>query len=138
MPNQESTEHRDVDFYRRESRHQTGKLAGLIGDWRRRKGFKTGWLNVPEKLMLIVTELAEAMEAYRKLPTRVLSELQSHAEPRLNEEADAIITNFQEELADVFIRLLDLSDALGFDLHAAACEKMAINEGRPHKHGKER
>ena len=33
--------------------------------WRERKGFHTGWDNLPEKAMLIVTEIAEMVEAHR-------------------------------------------------------------------------
>lgn len=41
-----------------------------------------------------------------------------------------------EELADIFIRLADLSVEMGYDLDYEIKRKMKINEGRPYKHGK--
>lgn len=71
---------------------------------------------VGEKLMLIVSEVAEAMEGHRKslmddkLPHRPMIEV---------------------ELADAVIRIADLAGALGIDLGGAIAEKMAFNATRP-------
>jgi NTP pyrophosphatase (non-canonical NTP hydrolase) len=78
------------------------------------KGFWDKERNTGEALMLIVTELAEAMEAHRK------------ADP----------DNFREELADTFIRLFDLCGGLGIDIQAEIIKKCEKNKGRPYKHGK--
>ena len=78
------------------------------------KGFWDKERNVGEALMLIVTELAEAMEAHRK-------------------QDDA---NFREELADTFIRLFDLCEGLGVDIQAEIIKKSEANKNRPYKHGK--
>ena len=64
--------------------------------------------------MLIVTELAEAMEAHR------------------HQDDD----NFREELADTFIRLFDLCAGLGIDIQAEIIKKSEKNKLRPYKHGK--
>src|SRR3990170_3064656 len=85
--------------------------------WRERKGFHTGWDNLPEKAMLIVTEIAEMVEAHRS-------------------EGDSMRDSVQEELADAVIRCLDLAGSLGLDLQTTMEKKMAINEKRPMKHGK--
>lgn len=85
-----------------------------ITAWRAEKGFTTSWENMPEKLMLVVTELSEAMEAYR------------HDDRK----------NFAEEIADTFIRLLDICGSIGLDIESEIKAKMAINEKRPFKHGK--
>ena len=85
--------------------------------WRERKGFHTGWDNLPEKAMLIVTEIAEMIEAHRS-------------------EGDSMRDSVQEELADAVIRCLDLAGSLGFDLQTTMEKKMAFNEKRPMKHGK--
>ncbi|MBY5553697.1 hypothetical protein HFO57_08830 [Rhizobium leguminosarum] len=68
------------------------------------------------KLMLVVTELAEAMEGLRKglmddkLPHRKMAEV---------------------ELADALIRIFDLAGVLGYDLGGAVVEKDAYNSVRP-------
>jgi len=116
------------------------RLTALIGEWRRGKGFLSSWLNVPEKLMLTVSELAEAMEAYRHLPPDILKWLdagdsQSPPEPG---EWTQWEQNFEEELADAFIRLADLAEACHINLGEAVCYKMGFNELREHRHGKER
>ncbi len=78
------------------------------------KGFWDKERNTGEALMLIVTELAEAMEGYRK---------QDH-------------DNFREELADAFIRLFDLCGGMGIDIEKEIAAKSEKNKARPYKHGK--
>ncbi len=78
------------------------------------KGFWDKERNVGEALMLVVTELAEAMEGYRH-------------------QDDA---NFKEELADTFIRLFDLCGGMGIDIEAEIAKKTEKNKARPYKHGK--
>lgn len=84
-----------------------------------------GWWEAPrpagEVLMLMVTELAEAMEAYRGG----------------NPESEKIpgFSKIEEELADVVIRLLDYAGGEGFDIEGALAAKMAYNETRPYRHG---
>jgi len=78
------------------------------------KGFWDKERNVGEALMLIVSELAEAMEAHRK-------------------QDDA---NFREELADTFIRLFDLCEGLGVDIQSEIIKKSETNKSRPYRHGK--
>ncbi len=78
------------------------------------KGFWDEKRNIGEALMLIVTELAEAMEAHRH-------------------QDDA---NFKEELADTFIRLLDLCGGLKIDIEEEIAQKCERNKKRPYKHGK--
>ena len=73
------------------------------------------------KMMLIVSEVAEVMEALRK----------QHGSAKI-----------AEEMADTFIRLADLYAALqengyiytDLDFDKAVAEKMAINAGRQQKH----
>lgn len=71
--------------------------------------------NVGELLMLITSELAEAMEGHRKdlmddkLPHRKMLEV---------------------EIADALIRIFDVAGGLGLDLGGAFVEKMAYNAQR--------
>jgi len=90
------------------------ELANLCHSIAREKGFWDEERNIGEALMLVVTELAEAMEAHRK-------------------QDDA---NFKEELADTFIRLLDLCGGLKLDIEEEIYQKALINKKRPYKHGK--
>ncbi len=78
------------------------------------KGFWDAEKAIPIKLMLIVTELAEACEADRHGDTE----------------------NFHEELADTFIRLCDLCGYLELDIQGEIDKKMKVNAKRPKLHGK--
>lgn len=116
-------------------------LAVSINEWAKQKGF---W-NVPlstsvleqlapedkrwldnliksQKLALVTTETSEHVEAIRK--PDVPSALEGY-------------TAEEEECADQIIRLLDFAAQYKLRIGAAIIAKMAKNEGRPYKHGKE-
>ena len=82
--------------------------------WHREDGTRIE-RNKGELLMLMVSEIAEAMEGERKslpddkLPHRSMAEV---------------------ELADALIRIFDYAAAFGYDLHGAYVEKMAFNAQR--------
>lgn len=71
--------------------------------------------NVGELLMLVVSELAEALEGHRK---------------GLPDDKLAHRPMFEVEIADAIIRLLDIAAGLGLDLGGAFEEKMAFNATR--------
>lgn len=90
--------------------------------------FKAGWWtdlktgedqrvanNVPEKLMLCVSELAEGMEGHRK-----------------NKDDDHLpqFKMIEVELADTIIRICDLAGAKGYRLAEALAAKLAYNAER--------
>jgi NTP pyrophosphatase (non-canonical NTP hydrolase) len=102
--------------------HANAKKHGFWEDWR-----EGAWLNIDKntvasmennaistRLMLIVGEVAEAQEGLR------------HND----------MCNFQEEIADVCIRIFDLCGGLGIDLEEEIHKKMEKNKERPWKHGK--
>jgi NTP pyrophosphatase (non-canonical NTP hydrolase) len=98
-----------------ETKNQSlNELAQLCHGIAAQKGFWDEQRNIGEALMLIVTELAEAMEAHRK------------------QEGE----HFKEELADTFIRLLDLCGGLNIDIEEEVLRKCRKNLTRPYKHGK--
>lgn len=76
-----------------------------------------GWHDEPREtgtlLALVHSEVSEALEADRKSDMK----------------------NFEEELADVCIRIFDLCGHKGIDLEAAILHKMERNKGRSYKHG---
>jgi NTP pyrophosphatase (non-canonical NTP hydrolase) len=90
-------------------------------------GFPTNNAEINEKLLLIVSEITEAMDELRAgiQPTQVYTEFPDKP------------CGFGIELADAVIRILDLASCLGIDLEGLILQKMTYNEGRPFKHGKE-
>lgn len=96
--------------------HETARSKGFWEDFNPVKASRVQFNHAMGNiLMLIVSEAAEAQEALRK------------------NDWD----NFEEEIADVFIRLGDLCGGLGIDIESRIKEKMQKNKDRPYKHGKE-
>lgn len=126
------------------------------------KGFELQPVAV--NLMLIVSELGEACEADRKnkhadikafetqIPTKLIDIsnrsiiIDSNAREHINEEMaksmyksafeSTIKDTFEDELADVFLRLMDLCGELNIDIERHIKLKSAYNKLRPYKHGK--
>ncbi len=87
--------------------YEVHKLAVEKGFWPKNRSFA-------ECISLIHAELSEALEAHRS----------GHSE------------HIGEELADVVIRTLDLSESLGIDIEQQILIKHRYNKTRPHKHNK--
>lgn len=68
---------------------------------------------IPAILALIHSEVSEALEAFR-IGDR---------------------ENFEEELADVIIRVLDCAGGLDLDMEAAVASKIEKNRSRGYRHG---
>lgn len=104
------------------------------------KGFHDKPMETGTRLMLIVSELGEALESDR---------IGRHASPELFErEQEAgssfeasfklhIKDTFEDEMADAVIRIMDTCGALGINLEWHINQKLKYNAGRPTKHGKE-
>jgi NTP pyrophosphatase (non-canonical NTP hydrolase) len=121
------------------------ELAAEIYAQNKAKGFWDTERNVGELLMLIVSELAEALEAHRKEKVsdsgNMLLMLASGY--TWEEAADLkrafekeIKDTFEDEIADAAIRIFDLAGGLGIDLDFHIQQKLAYNKTRPFKHGK--
>ena len=82
-----------------------------------------GERNIGEQLMLVVTEVAEAMEDLR---TGAMS---------LSYDENGKPIGFPIEIADVMIRIFDLAGYLRIDLEDAVETKMQYNHSRPYRHG---
>jgi NTP pyrophosphatase (non-canonical NTP hydrolase) len=98
-----------------------------------KKALEHGGVDVPEKLMLIVSEVSEAMECYRKSP-----DLDAGAVTCDEARAGKKPEGMGSELADVVIRTIELAYALNIDIGKAIETKMAYNETRSYKHGGKR
>lgn len=91
-----------------------------------------GWFDsgrtVLEGHMLLVTEVAEASEAFR-----------DHGLADFSKESDGTVLTKPEgvgsEYADILIRLLDQCDRDGIDLAYETKRKLAFNRTRGYRHG---
>jgi len=98
--------------------HEANVLAGWWNDTTTGEGLLNSNVTpfvIGTKIMLVVTELSEAIEGYRKdlmddkLPHRKMVEV---------------------ELADAIIRIMDIAGALEMDLEGAIAEKLIFNSKR--------
>lgn len=116
------------------------------------KGFWDSERNIPEALLLIISEVSEATEALRKnhhADKKVVIDLLHDIEmSKIDEEFNFsnddlkavfeknIKSSFEDEIADVAIRLFDLCGGLNIDLEKHIELKMKYNSLRGYKHGK--
>lgn len=113
-----------------EKAHRNAKSHGFWEDWERIEQLENMTINISKdgekqvkidkcnaiatRLMLIVSEVSEALEGIRKDDRE----------------------NFKEELADIAIRVGDLCGGLEINLEEEIKKKMERNKSRPYKHGK--
>jgi NTP pyrophosphatase (non-canonical NTP hydrolase) len=116
------------------------KLAREIQQNNVRKGFYEEEKNIGEMLALIHSEVSEALEADRKDHY-----FQGDIQSILNEKEDEtfkeafnkqVKSSFEDELADIMIRVMDLAAYKGVDLESHILVKMRYNALREYKHGK--
>lgn len=126
------------------------ELAEKIHANARNKGFFDAEKNIGEMLCLIHSEVSEALEADRKNYYTNLKEdwyLKGLADPNYgasfngdesfkNEFEKSVKNTFEDELADIMIRVMDLAAFKGIDLESHIKAKMRYNAMREHKHGK--
>jgi NTP pyrophosphatase (non-canonical NTP hydrolase) len=125
----------------RDAIHLNAKEKGFYDDDRP--------FNIAEKLMLITSELSEALEADRKNRYArmdiFLSKINTLNEVYSEKVIDSALKYFfedhikdtvEDELADALIRILDLCGALGIDIDKHVLYKRLYNSQRENKHGK--
>jgi NTP pyrophosphatase (non-canonical NTP hydrolase) len=92
------------------------------------RGFYEHPATFPDRCMLIVSEISEAVEAHREGRTTWKGYVAQAL--KMSE------MNMEDELADAIIRLLDLSAYMGIDIDAHVAAKLAYNATRGTRHGK--
>ncbi len=121
-------------------------LAEIVYLGNKKRGFWEGEHNTGERLMLMVSELAEGLEADRKgrhskLSPKDYNKLQAAFQAGRQEDFKegfkALVKDtFEDELADVVIRVLDYVGGMGIPLAEHIQLKLMYNSTRPYKHGK--
>jgi len=102
--------------------------------------------NIGELLMLVTSELGEALEAHRKgrradfnrynANCEFGSDITPKEERQIISFKDHIKDTFEDELSDAVIRIADMCGYLGIDLEKHIELKMKYNATREYKHGK--
>lgn len=106
-----------------------------IVDWCRGKGWRDRLVSFPEAMVMLHSEVSEALEAWRD---RGLAAWFSHKTGADGQLEGPKPEGVGSEFADIFIRLLDDCDRFGVDLEAEYERKMAYNRTRPYRHGGKR
>lgn len=119
---------------------ELNSLAKTIYLDNKAKGFHETERNKGEELMLVVTELGEAMECVRKEWYADWDAYDTHIADDGNKfEAvfqATIKDTYEDEIADAIIRLLDICGSRGIDIEKHIIHKLNYNRTRPYKHGK--
>jgi len=112
------------------------ELSKQIHENAKAKGFYDGEKNVGEILCLIHSEVSEALEA----------DMRNRYTNRNSNPIESVDFNtffvenvkntFEDEMADIIIRTLDLCAYKGIDIHWHIRAKMRYNAGRENLHGK--
>ena len=104
------------------------------------KGFyDDGDKNIGELLMLVVSELGEALEAHRNgrfSNYGFYDRSGSFPEHEIKCFEKEVKDTFEDELADAVIRICDMCGYLNIDLEKHIELKMKYNATREYKHGK--
>ena len=125
------------------------ELANEVHQMAKSKGFYDN-VNIGEKLCLVHSEVSEALEADRKkhytqlhkdwyikgLANPDFGETFCDNMPFIKEFENSVKNTFEDELADVIIRVLELCAFKGIDIESHIKAKMRYNSMREHKHGK--
>lgn len=117
------------------------ELAKQIHDNNIEKGFYEKEKNIGEMLCLIHEEVSEALhsdrvDSYCTLDSDQIKDLYAfHGESFLDNYIGFIKGTFEEEMADIIIRVLDLCKYKAIDIESHIYAKIRYNTLRKYKHG---
>jgi NTP pyrophosphatase (non-canonical NTP hydrolase) len=134
------------------------RIASYCYNTSKSKGWWEGYADISKglmpdvlssKLMLIVSEISEALEEIRKDPDaakiyytsveldsgKVLSGSYEELRNVFGGKVPLKPEGFGVELADIIIRVFDLAEFLGINLPDLIHQKMVYNDSRSYKHG---
>ncbi len=125
-----------IEFYKKDIHENAEK-----------KGFWKQPVNIPEKLMLTVSEISEALEALRDdnfcrdadvISLYELIMTGDSEETKIFKDLfeQRIKNTFQDEIADSIIRLLDICHYYNIDIERQLAIKHEYNKLRPFKHNR--
>lgn len=117
------------------------ELAKQVHEIAKSKGFYEKEKNIGEMLCLIHSEVSEALEADRK--GRYASSANMNVLNGWVRDSDFVESyegwvkgTFEEEMADIVIRVLDMCGFKNIDIEAHIAAKMRYNRTREKYHGK--
>jgi NTP pyrophosphatase (non-canonical NTP hydrolase) len=137
--------HRDRDRANNPSfcRMNLTELSKSIHEGNKARGFYDQPPSFPDRCLLIMSEIADAVDAHRNSNTTEKNDI--HKACKMAEIDMLIFTGFfranvkdtvEDELADAVIRLLDLAGYMEIDIDAHIRAKLAFNATRGTRHGK--
>jgi len=128
------------------------ETAKEIHEINKSKGFYDTEKNIGEMLMLVVSEISEALEADRQPIISPVTGEEFNVTGRVKEYIDNLLktdvttfmstfeegikNSFSDEIADAIIRLLDLAEYKNIDIEWHIRAKMNYNKNRPRLHNK--
>lgn len=116
------------------------ELSKEIHEVNKANGFYEGEKNIGEMLALIHSEVSEALESDRKgrytvATMRVVNGWVRDDDFKAGFKS-CVKDTFEDELADIMIRVMDLAAFKGIDLEQHIKAKLRYNSLREYKHGK--
>lgn len=119
------------------------RLSKKVHENNKAKGFYDYKKNIGEMLCLIHSEISEALESDREeLYADMSEELWIYLDSQQTDNdfkfffEEYCKDTFEDKLADIMIRVMDLAAFKSVDLEQHIKAKMRYNSLRPHKHGK--